>query len=392
MKESVLFDKVTNLLNRQGLFEREIDLTDKIVLLLDIKNFKSFNILNGEDKGNLLLKITSNILKNVFNSVITRIGNDEFLIIINKNELKKVKKIKEKLNKENIFFNLSIVKKENNLDKAIEKAYITLSFAKDKHKEILAFNKKLSKEIENQFLAQHLIKYGLEKKAFVYFFQPYVDKYKNIKGVECLIRIQKDNQYYTPFFFIEETRKSRQIENIEKIMIEKIKNRYLFFFKKYSNINFSFNLSPLTLIKPAITKELKTIKTDNLIIEIVERELINKNYIINTIKELSKNFKFAIDDFGTGYSNFLILKNINFQYLKIDIEFTKDIFISIRNQIIIKKLVKLAKALNMKIVVEGIENEEQFSFFKGLDVDYFQGFYFYRPMSMKELENVLQKV
>jgi len=96
--------------------------------------------------------------------------------------------------------------------------------------------------------------------------------------------------------------------------------------------------------------------------------------------------KIAIDDFGTGYSSLAYLSRFPIHILKVDREFVKDLPRNKDNITITRSIVELAHNLNMLVVAEGVETEAQEKFLASLGVEEFQGYYFGRPMPLKEFE------
>lgn len=101
--------------------------------------------------------------------------------------------------------------------------------------------------------------------------------------------------------------------------------------------------------------------------------------------------KIAIDDFGTGYSSLSYLSKLPIDELKIDRSFVQKIGQSIEDEHIIRTIVALAKNLKMRIVSEGVENQEQVVFLRHLAVDELQGYYFARPLKVVDLSTQLTR-
>lgn len=95
----------------------------------------------------------------------------------------------------------------------------------------------------------------------------------------------------------------------------------------------------------------------------------------------------AIDDFGTGYSSFAYLSDCNFDILKIDREFVKDLKQGTHKFFIVKMITQLAHTLKVKVVAEGVETLDELKVVCGLGVDYIQGYFFSKPLPLDELEN-----
>jgi EAL domain-containing protein (putative c-di-GMP-specific phosphodiesterase class I) len=93
----------------------------------------------------------------------------------------------------------------------------------------------------------------------------------------------------------------------------------------------------------------------------------------------------SIDDFGTGYSSLSYLRQLAAGELKIDRSFVLDLETSADARAIVDAVVKLAQALGLKVVAEGVETEEQQRILRQLGCDELQGFLFAKPMSAKAL-------
>ena len=87
----------------------------------------------------------------------------------------------------------------------------------------------------------------------------------------------------------------------------------------------------------------------------------------------------ALDDFGTGFASLTYLRVLPAEYLKIDVEFVRDLSRNDTNQHLVRSIVHLARGLDKKTVAEGVENEETLALLKSFGVDYAQGFHLGRP-------------
>lgn len=87
----------------------------------------------------------------------------------------------------------------------------------------------------------------------------------------------------------------------------------------------------------------------------------------------------ALDDFGTGFASLTYLRVLPARYLKIDIEFVRDLTHNETNQHLVRSIVHLARRLDKKTVAEGVENEEIVALLRSFGVDHAQGFHLGRP-------------
>lgn len=404
-----LSDEITDLPNRNGILiagNTALNNNKKTALLIiDIKDFKAINTIKGNKFGNDVLKQFSNFLKIFFTnkSIIGRLGNDEFVVLTefdNISKLKKqinvfIKKLKEiEINSLKISINIGIStypKDTKNIEELIEKAFIALKHAKNNGDfNYLFYNKNLKQELENLINTKSILTNSIKNDNFIYYFQPYVSTEDfSIKSAESLIRIVDKDQIINPSTFIDYAENSGLIKDIEIILAKKAAK----LLDKIS-IPLSFNISAVSLKdKKHLSKLLNITKNyaNQMIIEITERELLfNTKEIIRIFDKLKNmGYKIAIDDFGTGYSSFSYIKNIPLDYLKIDMSFIKNIETSKKDLAIVDAMINFSKKLDIKTVAEGIENKNQVEILKNLGCDYLQGYYFYKPITFEKLQNLL---
>lgn len=108
------------------------------------------------------------------------------------------------------------------------------------------------------------------------------------------------------------------------------------------------------------------------------------------VEELQKKgFICSIDDFGSGYSSLNVLKNLTIDALKLDALFLRGGIDAKREQIIISYFIHMAHALGIKIVAEGVETTEQVMFLQHAECDVVQGYYFSKPLSLTDFEQLM---
>ncbi len=87
----------------------------------------------------------------------------------------------------------------------------------------------------------------------------------------------------------------------------------------------------------------------------------------------------ALDDFGTGFGSFSYLKHLPSRYLKIDIEFVRDVASNATDQQVVKSITEVGHSLDKRIIAEGVEDRATLDALRGYGVDYAQGFYLGMP-------------
>ena len=385
-------DSITNIPNRNKFLEF-IRSKKYIIVLLNIDKFKEINFYFGNEIGDKLIQEVANrlkILKKKYRYKLFHIDIDEFALLftnISKDILiKTIKDILETLEKPyEIEGNEIIVRFRVGVSfeqKDYLRADIALDVAKEEKKDIV-----FGKEVENVKYKEHLqwlkkLKLALENDKIVPFYQPIVDKNKNVVKYEALVRmIDEDGKIISPFFFLDVAKKSRLYLQITKRVIEKAMEKI-----KEKNCAISINLTLEDInnegMRNFIFEHIRKVSDKKLLtFEIVENEDVGENEIVKNflmkIKELGSLI--YIDDFGSGYANFDYLIKLNPDGVKIDGSIIKNILTDKNSEIILKTIVSFAKEMKIKTIAEFVENEEIFNKLIELGVDYFQGYYFSPP-------------
>lgn len=237
---------------------------------------------------------------------------------------------------------------------------------------------------------------GLKKNEFKIFMQPKFDiKTEKIVGAEALIRREKNNRLIMPNEFIKEYEEIGIITKLDMFVLESIcKKLKKWKEKEYNLIPISINESRKVLYDKNHINDLKNmIDKYNINPNLIELELTETAVVedIEKAKQAEKDvhklgFIVSMDDFGVGYSSFYMLKNINIDILKIDKTFSDEVLEDNRGKIIIETIIEMAKKLKIKTVAEGIEKKEQIEYLRKIGCDMVQGYYYEKPINIKEFE------
>ncbi len=156
----------------------------------------------------------------------------------------------------------------------------------------------------------------------------------------------------------------------------------------------SVNVSVKTLMQPHFPKYLYRCLNENhlnpeqLWLEITESSLIPEltecKHQLSAIRELG--VVIAIDDFGTGYSSLAYLGSLPVDVLKIDASFVAGLGVDKNQEAILRHILQLGEALNLKVVAEGVETAAQLEALQDMGCDYAQGYLFGRPVKADKLE------
>jgi EAL domain-containing protein (putative c-di-GMP-specific phosphodiesterase class I) len=166
----------------------------------------------------------------------------------------------------------------------------------------------------------------------------------------------------------------------------------------YPPMRVAVNLSPYQFnhpdMVPNITRVLKETRLDPqwLELEITESGIMsNEKESIEKLNELNGlGLSISIDDFGTGYSSLSKLKDYPIDMLKIDKSFIDHLPHHPKSATIATTIIDLAHNLGFKVVAEGVETIDQLDFLETNRCDYYQGYYFSKPLSTEDFEKKLR--
>ena len=116
----------------------------------------------------------------------------------------------------------------------------------------------------------------------------------------------------------------------------------------------------------------------------------DQDLIMKTMSSLHKlGFKIMMDDFGSGYSSLNVLKDMEVDYLKIDMKFLQNKEFNGKGEKVLTSVIRMAKWLHLPSIVEGVETVEQVDFLKCIGCEYAQGYYYAKPLRIEEYEAFL---
>ncbi|NOR57232.1 MAG: EAL domain-containing protein [Sulfurimonas sp.] len=399
LETQFLTDSLTGMPNRQALFKEIKRLDEFHMAIVDIAAFKDINDSYGVEIGNKVLQMLSKkakvyLLESPLKTY--RLGADEVAIInpmvLDEDEFKEsIEELIKTIEHDTLYFEEEDIEINISLHAGIsfdhkhslEKANIALVNAKKEHVDLVVFDKRIDSETRQVQNLETIIKIknAIENFDFVSYYQPIVDKNKNIIKYESLVRMKDNKEVLSPYFFLDIAKKTKYYQHITRTMIFQS-------FKEFEDrdTSFSINIEADDIVNEDtlnfIKKHLEEFKNPSRVIfELVEsqdiHDLPNIKEFINFVKK--HGAKIAIDDFGTGYSNFSYLMDLEPDYLKIDGSLIKNIDTDIKSYNIVKTLINFAHNLGILVIAEYIHSKEVLAVCEELGVDEFQGYLFGEP-------------
>ena len=236
---------------------------------------------------------------------------------------------------------------------------------------------------------------GLEENTFEVYYQPvYATAEKKLRSAEALLRLHDSILgSIPPAEFIPTAEQAGIIDNLGEFVLEEVCSFIASGIPdRLGLLDIGVNLSVLQCIQPGFIERVTGIvdaygvDPKKINFEITESvAATDYNELDHVIRELkAKGFTFSMDDYGTGYSNMQSIFSLDFDAVKID----KGILWSAEKngigRAILNNSIRMIREMHRKIIVEGVETEDQINLLSNLSVDYLQGFYFSKPIPKSE--------
>ncbi|MBX9711477.1 MAG: EAL domain-containing protein [Xanthobacteraceae bacterium] len=218
-------------------------------------------------------------------------------------------------------------------------------------------------------------------------FQPIVDlNHRRVWGYEALVRGVNGESAFSILDQITEDIRYR-FDQAARVMA--IETAGALFTQR--DLRLSINFMPNAVYEPTacIQKSLAAAKRANfphrnLMFEFTENERMADPAHVQKIVETYRKLGFwtALDDFGAGYAGLGLLARLQPDLIKIDMELLRDIHLSKPKQVIVAGVVGMARALDIEVLAEGVENEQELTVLRAAGISLFQGYYFAKPALM----------
>lgn len=405
-------DKLTGLYNLAGLYsESERLLRDNpddnyVIAVSDIRGFKFINEMYGKESADdILINIADHLREFMPDDCIYgRLGGDRFGIMVKKDKMNNsfIDNIfmlhgnYDTISDSHIIQHVGIYSVDNRkipVSVMYDRAVLAIGRVKDDYENrVGVYDEEMRK---NQIWAQEITieaDIAIKNNEFIPFLQAQFDSNGHMTGAEVLIRWNRRGEgILSPDRFIQIFERNSLIFRIDRYMWEKTCQ----ILKSWestnlSDIYLSVNISGKDFYFADLYEEFTglvdkyKLNPAKLRLEITEtvvlEDIDEKISIINRLR--NAGFIIEMDDFGSGYSSLNVLKDLPLDVLKIDMLFlskTKDIH---KKKIIINSIISLAKNLNLTIICEGVEDKDQVQYLKKIGCDFFQGYYFAKPISL----------
>jgi diguanylate cyclase (GGDEF)-like protein len=431
------YDSLTGLPNRyffRELLERSIEYANRYkhsyaIVLIDLDDFSRINDTLGHDVGDELLKVVSSRLLKTLRSSdyvariydeeepIARMGGDEFTVLLQEvnnvvNASKVARRILNKLSQayelggRELFVTASIgiavyPDDGKNVENLIKNADTALYHVKKRGKNNFQFYSKSMNETALELLTLETnLRRAIERQDLLLYYQPKVDiTTRKIIGMEALIRWKTpEGGLISPAKFIPLAEENGLIIPIGKFVLQNACLQNKMWQEAFpEKVSVAINVSGLQFGQKYFVQDVLTALEDaNLDPQYLDLEITETIIMIDperAVRSLNKlkevGIHISLDDFGTGYSSLSYLQRLPFDAIKIDISFIRNVVTNLNDAAIVKAIIAMAHNLNLKVVAEGVEDEQQLNFLEEHQCDIIQGYIFSPPVPAEEFFDLL---
>lgn len=415
-------DSLTGLLRYGPFFEKARQFLEQrpsepfFMIAIDIEHFKLFNEWYGEEEGDRFLIKISQYLKMTeatHDTIAGYMGGDDF-VIIQPQDAELLKELEYEINCYARQFGgnagflpafgiYSIEDRQLSVSTMYDRAIIALNSVKGKYtKRIGWYDPGMKRKMENDQVLLSEIQRALENNEFIFYAQPQCNMLTGkIIGMESLVRWEHPSRgMISPGEFIPLLEQNGFITHLDVYIWEMVCKQLSTWLKAgIKPVPVSVNMSRMDLYGINVVETFKglieeyEIEPKYLEIEITESAYAEDYDLIRKVVEDLRRVGFPVfmDDFGSGYSSLNMLKDVNVDVIKIDTKFLDMNESSIKRGMgILETIVRMARVMQFKVVAEGIEEKKQADFLINIGCIYGQGYYYYKPMSVTEIEELLR--
>jgi len=416
-------DDLTRISNSDRLILKAVSLMirkklpDYTALFINICDLKYVNAVAESLGGDLVLAeyaayLNSHVKKGEY---LCRMGGDNFFVLLFKDNVEEflsaIEKINITISPDGIPQNFVIrsrvglysLKEGDTVGDMLGNSNIALASIKETHDGYICwYSPSMSKKTVRDKEASFLFRDALEAGEFHVYFQPRVDAAENVLcGAEALARWIRDDHIIAPDMFIPALEKSGLITELDFYVFEQVcksLQRWKAEGKRLVPISSNFSKYHLRDYDFAthILEILSKYDVDKSMIELELTESVGTEDF-DRLKEFLKkmhdaDIRVAIDDFGVGYSSLELLKDQNFNIVKIDKSFVDDICIGPSDNVdkqLISNIVSTCRNMNKYIVCEGVESKEQRDILLSMNCPEIQGYLYDKPLPIHDFEQRL---
>ncbi|MBN2751620.1 MAG: EAL domain-containing protein [Rhodospirillaceae bacterium] len=416
-------DHLTGLLNRTGLTERGAahvaEDSPGALIYLNLDAFKDINDTFGHDAGDrILIDVAQNLQTSSDSSwLLARLGGDDFAILVpncdaataghHARHIQDTLAASSRSNTATPDLRAAIgiacfPNDGNTIENLLQRADMAMNAARSTTETPIRFYEPtLGSAAEHRKTIRAELHKGLDGGQFHLVYQPKIEITSGrIVGTESLLRwTHPEHGTIPPGDFIPVAERSGFIQPLGSWVLWEACRQAKSWIDDGFDLSIAVNFSASQFLQSGVVQRIERVldetalPPEKLEIEITESIFLRGEVdVLRRLKELrDRGIGLALDDFGTGYSSLSYLKRLPVSCLKIDQSFVRDMFLHDHDTRITAAIIRMAHELGLTVVAEGIEDDQQLSFFRDSGCDIGQGFLFARPMEAEQLPSFITK-
>ncbi|MFS8153207.1 EAL domain-containing protein [Vreelandella titanicae] len=391
------------------------------VLFIDLDDFKPINDTLGHEVGDFILVEVAKRLENELRpwDTVARFGSDEFVVLLpdlahQDDVIQVVERVLQGLSPPywyrdselRITASIGIAINDGTIDnprQLIQQADLAMYKAKRRGRNTYHwYTEDLNRKVSERVSLRSALQQAIEQQQFELHYQPQIHAPSGrVVGVEALIRWQHPERgNIPPSDFISLAEDTGQIIPIsEWVLATACRDAQQLNGLGLGEITMAVNISPMQFQRPGFFASIEQVLASSglrpalLELELTESVLMESaEQAIQALKHLrALGVQIALDDFGTGFSSLSYLKRLPINRIKIDRSFVRDVISDRHDAAIIEGVVAMAGKMGLEVLVEGVETAEQFGYLLKRHCDYYQGYFFARPMPLGALRDFLHQ-
>ncbi|MEI7842264.1 MAG: EAL domain-containing protein [Gallionellaceae bacterium] len=432
IRNLAFYDTLTKLPNRRLLMDRLLlALTGSArtaqygaVLFLDMDRFKTLNDTLGHDCGDLLLIEVAARIQGCVRSIdtVARLGGDEFVVLLEevdespREASQKVAHIAEKIraalavpyqlkgNEQHSSPSIGVslfLGVEQAVDVILKQADMAMYQAKDSGRNAVRFfDPIMQMEVENRAALEADLRHAISDQQLYLYYQIQVDGERRPLGAEALLRwIHPVRGMVSPVEFIPIAEESALILEIGGWVLDNACQQLQLWSHSEAarELTLAVNVSAQQFKQHDFVERVSAairfyqIPASRLKLELTESVVLNDVVDVVTKMHALKalGVSLSMDDFGTGYSSLSYLKQLPLDQIKIDQSFVRDIATDPNDAVMVQTMIDLAQNFRLNVIAEGVETEAQLDFLKANGCMAYQGYFFSKPLPIKQFEALL---
>ena len=409
-------DSLTGLYTKEYLYDqiakrlKKDKETDYMIGYMEITNLKVINDVFGRDFADLTLKEAAAFIKEGVSKkcLYGRLSDDAFGILIDKKDFDN-KPVDEKISNFTVrddnlehrvllHYGVYDISEDDAIDIPLffDSARLATTMIRDNYQDrVVFYDDKLRNEIIHNQLISNQVREAIDTRQIKPYLQPIVDGQGLLAGAEALVRwIHPEEGFMNPGAFIPVFERNGLIADVDRHMWKCACEILADWKARGIDAFISINISPKDFYHMDVVQVLIDLTEEygidpvKLRVEITETVMVSDSIdmldIVNQLR--SHGFIVEMDDFGSGYSSLNLLKDMNIDVIKIDMQFLKDSERNMKVWPIIKNIINMATDLGIDTLTEGVETAKQFEYLFSDGCKLYQGYYFSKPVPLDDFE------